>query len=564
MQKWKLWSLALIALLGVSPNISAGEDGNDINIVTWNAREIFSTADVQERADDFKKLYKELHPEILILQEITSCEELDEIKKVVGVTEYDTVCSDFNPDNYDRYASFEVGIISKYPITEALEFDQSVDQGTDTSAEEYRLQPSPQVNVSSVHVGRGFLNARIDSLKIIINAVHLKSSRGKVGQRDKENAEKREYVIASLASNMVDQLTAFPDYTYVVAGDFNVGHSDTKKNGVTLLQDCYSHCNNSDGYDDTHALLATELVSGIEMTNLTLSHHTSTYPRYPGSPIDNIYAQGPLLEKFSEVKIGTETYGSDHLPVLVTVTLGNEETKPDGNDNELRGQAFREYLRKTWFEGKHKSLSYNEARMEMYSNVDSADDAYVYGVYTGYRQKAKLTTFLDPINAEHTVPQSWFDKKVPMKSDIHHLFPTHKDPNTRRGTLPFGEIKTPTVWLGLSDGKYVKVGSLPARNEESYSELLKGTMFEPPENQKGNTARAIAYFYTMYPTQAGSIDRIFYRNNIQLLADWHKADPVDDAERKRNTRIKKVQGNSNPYIEHPEWLCRAWELQGCQ
>lgn len=183
MHKWKLLLLVLTVSFGLTQNISANEHEEDINIVTWNAREIFSVDDVQKRKDDFQMLYDELKPDILILQEITSCAELDEVKKEVGLTDYDVVCSDFNPHNHNNYASFEVGIISKYLITETLEFDQSVDRGVDTIADEYYLQPSPQIDVSYTDVDRGYLNVRIDELKMIINAVHLKSSRGKVGGR---------------------------------------------------------------------------------------------------------------------------------------------------------------------------------------------------------------------------------------------------------------------------------------------------------------------------------------------------------------------------------------------
>jgi endonuclease I len=33
-----------------------------------------------------------------------------------------------------------------------------------------------------------------------------------------------------------------------------------------------------------------------------------------------------------------------------------------------------------------------------------------------------------------------------------------------------------------------------------------------------------------------------------MLLEWHRADPVDDAERRRNRLITKVQGNPNPWI----------------
>ncbi len=67
------------------------------------------------------------------------------------------------------------------------------------------------------------------------------------------------------------------------------------------------------------------------------------------------------------------------------------------------------------------------------------------------------------------------------------------------------------------------------------------------------------YFYTMYPDQAGSIERLA-KDGTQTLYQWHVNDPPDTWERQRNSRIEVAQGNRNPYIDHPELLCRAWDF----
>lgn len=144
-----------------------------------------------------------------------------------------------------------------------------------------------------------------------------------------------------------------------------------------------------------------------------------------------------------------------------------------------------------------------------------------------------------------------------MRSDIHHLFPTHKDVNSARSNFPFDEIDD-----NLTDKWYVKDGSelqilteIPSRNIDSYSELDKNKAFEPREEHKGNLARAVYYFYTMYPSEAGNISRIADRD---VLFQWHINDPVDSAEIERNNRVAAQQGNRNPYIVHPELVARAW------
>ena len=44
------------------------------------------------------------------------------------------------------------------------------------------------------------------------------------------------------------------------------------------------------------------------------------------------------------------------------------------------------------------------------------------------------------MNAEHGWPQGYFDQAYPMKSDLHHIFPTFTTPNSARANLPYAVI----------------------------------------------------------------------------------------------------------------------------
>jgi endonuclease I len=61
------------------------------------------------------------------------------------------------------------------------------------------------------------------------------------------------------------------------------------------------------------------------------------------------------------------------------------------------------------------------------------------------------------------------------------------------------------------------------------------------------------------PGRAGSVARIA-KDGVETLYRWHLQDPPNDWERTRNDRIAAVQGTRNPYIDHPELVCRAWGL----
>ncbi|NCA71234.1 MAG: hypothetical protein EOM91_14245 [Sphingobacteriia bacterium] len=116
-----------------------------------------------------------------------------------------------------------------------------------------------------------------------------------------------------------------------------------------------------------------------------------------------------------------------------------------------------------------------------------------------------------------------------------------------RGSDPFGEIPDHTVarWYGIKpDGRLAKASLAPSADRDAYSED-RPDVFEPREAHEGDAARAVFYFYTMYPGRAGSIERIA-RGDPDVLGEWHRLDPPDDWERRRNDRIEAVQGNRIP------------------
>lgn len=238
----------------------------------------------------------------------------------------------------------------------------------------------------------------------------------------------------------------------------------------------------------------------------------------------------------------------------------------------LQGQALRTWLKQNYYDGKHNSLGYTEARKRMYNLIDnnsaSAPNSANYGDATTYNKifcvygghSVNVTyggtiTNPDPINCEHTVPQSFFNASAIPRADIHHLFPTLAEWNSTRSNYPFSDIvDAQTIkWMRLQGSQT----TIPSSNINEYSEYREaGTRtFEPREDHKGNAARAIFYFYTMYPTAAGDISRVA---DPATLYAWHLADPVDNRERERNNRTQTAQGNRNPYIDHPDAVGLAW------
>lgn len=242
--------------------------------------------------------------------------------------------------------------------------------------------------------------------------------------------------------------------------------------------------------------------------------------------------------------------------LLALSAYAQDPTPPAG----LEGQSLRTWLKSNWHSPYHNDLGYSQARIAMFGTIDN-EGGQVEGVYTGYTQAAEAVSFLDPINTEHTVPQSFFDGASPMKSDLHHLFPTHMQANSDRGNLPFGEVPDNQTddWYYSNGSNYISTGNTPGSNIDDYSERDVNVAFEPREEQKGNTARAIFYFYTMYPNELepGS-DDINDAGDLATLYEWHVMDPPDAQEIERDEQIQAEQGNYNPYVRMPELVAPAW------
>ncbi|MFT7231708.1 MAG: hypothetical protein ACI8TA_000918, partial [Cyclobacteriaceae bacterium] len=154
--------------------------------------------------------------------------------------------------------------------------------------------------------------------------------------------------------------------------------------------------------------------------------------------------------------------------ILVSINFFafGQEQPPD----DLSGNDLRQWLKTNWYTGKFSNQGYNGARFAMYSNIDKEADGKVYCVYTGFNQNSAETTFLNPINAEHTIPQSWFDSNEPMKSDIFHLYPSHGSVNSARSNKPFNEVddNTTNTWYTGNANGISTSSSIPTTGIDNY------------------------------------------------------------------------------------------------
>ncbi|MCB0407207.1 MAG: endonuclease [Bdellovibrionales bacterium] len=196
----------------------------------------------------------------------------------------------------------------------------------------------------------------------------------------------------------------------------------------------------------------------------------------------------------------------------------------------------------------HTWQSYADARKTLFGEihlVQSKSDGY--GVQDVYCNRVRFESEFKTnpprpgkipnpqvVNAEHTWPQSKFSSKYSkdlQKSDLHSLYSVYSRANSSRSNDPFGEVATITSQVCPESKKGLSPNG--------------SVVFEPPNNHKGNVARALFYFSIRYEI---SIDE----NQEHFLRSWHQLDPVDTEEIQRNETVFLEQKNRNPFIDHPE------------
>ncbi len=177
-------------------------------------------------------------------------------------------------------------------------------------------------------------------------------------------------------------------------------------------------------------------------------------------------------------------------------------------------------------------------------------------------------------NREHLVPQSYFDEfqTNPMRNDPFHVVPSDGKVNGDRNNLGFGIVGT----ANYTSQNGSKRGSMSASPYSNFT----GIVFEPIDAFKGDVARAFFYFATRYENSMddfynaanattcqakamfdGSTNKVFSDNFILVLIKWHLDDPVSAMEIAKNNAIYQYQGNRNPFIDNPNYVCSIWSTQ---
>ncbi len=241
----------------------------------------------------------------------------------------------------------------------------------------------------------------------------------------------------------------------------------------------------------------------------------------------------------SEMVIETDSRGGN---LSVDLTGQGKYSRTYYNNTENKSEEVLKTALKATISSPYTSFGYNVARDKMYMEIDNwkvngrgsavnkLECVYTGRVASGYTDRTHLFNNFD-INAEHTYPQGKFNQAEPMRSDIHHLFPTDENANNSRSSYPFGVATTPYVNDAINNP----------------SHLGSNLLYEPRQVQKGPTARAMLYFVIRYQDYQS-----FFVSQEALLKNWNKNFAPSAVDIKRNDDIHARQLNRNPFVDYPQ------------
>jgi len=204
----------------------------------------------------------------------------------------------------------------------------------------------------------------------------------------------------------------------------------------------------------------------------------------------------------------------------------------------------------------HRELPYSSHReVDVREAIDAMDEDASGPLFVNllYSDAVAKKQSWPGYNREHTWPQSLGARTgTPAHTDLHHIFACDANVNSARGNKMFDEC----------DGDC-------RTHHEAPRAFYAADSWEPPDEDKGDVARALLYLDVRYEgdidgepdlklVDSGVEPGCDCMGKLKTLLEWHEEDPPDARERYRQEVAFKLQGNRNPFIDHPEWVELVW------
>ena len=241
--------------------------------------------------------------------------------------------------------------------------------------------------------------------------------------------------------------------------------------------------------------------------------------------------------------------------VMLTVPAVFAEI-PSGYYSGINGLKDR-YLKTRLYEiiKNHSTNSYSGLFSQCFKYTDQRSDGTWWDMYSDVTRY--VSNGWSGMNREHSLPKSWWggDENAAY-TDLNHLYPSDRDANMKKSNYPLGEVGTATYDNGVT-----KVG-YPIAGQGGGSSRV----FEPDDEYKGDFARTYFYMATCYQDFFWKYTYMMLNGEypsmaqwaIDMLLEWHRADPVSKKELDRNEEVYRIQHNRNPFIDMPDLVEFIW------
>lgn len=236
-------------------------------------------------------------------------------------------------------------------------------------------------------------------------------------------------------------------------------------------------------------------------------------------------------------------------------------------DTSLRGDDFRDKLANL-ITTTHTNYTSYAGLANAYKTTDAVPNksGYITWFYTG--TEVKFSGFGGSggqTNREHVWPKdggSAFSATSECGSDAHHLRPTECNLNSTRGSKSFGEVEQSTQNV-VNQNKSASYGDGTA-DSLCYT---SGSFFYPAAGYRGATARILMYVQTRWGNKFNLqfVDGAGHSKTIgdfKTLMKWHLEELPTQEEINRNQAVYEIQGNRNPFIDHPEYAAYIYSEAG--
>lgn len=245
----------------------------------------------------------------------------------------------------------------------------------------------------------------------------------------------------------------------------------------------------------------------------------------------------------------TETTTIESVEAATTV-----ESYYAGLNENLTGDSFRAELSSLITTTHTYNPSYSGLR-DIFdeSDADPNKSGNILWFYTGTSVSfdGSFGSSTGTTNREHVWPKNngqAFPAESEAGSDAHHLRPVESALNSTRNNNSFGEVPQTTDNIVKENG---------SKSYDNPCYLANG-LFYPGVGYRGATARILMYLQTRWGDKYDLYFVLGAGNNktigdIEDLMKWHIEEPPTEAEKTRNEVVYGIQGNRNPFIDHPEY-----------